>query len=377
MDFTLSERDRMLQKSIREFAEKELPPRMDRMEETGEFPLDLLDGLAKMGILGVVTPREYGGSGLGHLARVLVLEQLGRICPAIPMSLEVHHMCIYGINTWGTEEQKKKYLPALADGKTLGVFAVTEPGGGSDVGGTQTTARLDGNDYVLNGRKCFITNAHVSDIWVVAAMTGEGRKGMSAFIVEKDFPGAGTGHVEDKLGLRGANTGELVLQDCRVPKENLLGGEGNGMSVALETIVKCGRTGMASVGLGILNAVLEEAVKFANERVLYGKPISRLQAIQFYLADIYSDLEIARLLAYRAGWLLDNELPADAEATLAKQWICEAAARSARKAVEIHGSYGILKEYPVQRLLRDALVTVPAGGTAEIAKVVLSRQAMS
>lgn len=377
MDFTLSERDRMLQKSIREFAEKELPPRMDRMEETGEFPLDLLDGLAKMGILGVITPREYGGSGLGHLARVLVLEQLGRICPAIPMSLEVHHMCIYGINTWGTEEQKKKYLPALADGKTLGVFAVTEPGGGSDVGGMQTTARLDGNDYVLNGRKCFITNAHVSDIWVVAAMTGEGRKGMSAFIVEKDFPGAGTGHVEDKLGLRGANTGELVLQDCRVPKENLLGGEGNGMSVALETIVKCGRTGMASVGLGILNAVLEEAVKFANERVLYGKPISRLQAIQFYLADIYSDLEIARLLAYRAGWLLDNELPADAEATLAKQWICEAAARSARKAVEIHGSYGILKEYPVQRLLRDALVTVPAGGTAEIAKIVLSRQAMS
>ncbi len=377
MDFTLSERDRMLQKSIREFAEKELPPRMDRMEETGEFPLDLLDGLAKMGILGVITPREYGGSGLGHLARVLVLEQLGRICPAIPMSLEVHHMCIYGINTWGTEEQKKKYLPALADGKTLGVFAVTEPGGGSDVGGTQTTARLDGNDYVLNGRKCFITNAHVSDIWVVAAMTGEGRKGMSAFIVEKDFPGAGTGHVEDKLGLRGANTGELVLQDCRVPKENLLGGEGNGMSVALETIVKCGRTGMASVGLGILNAVLEEAVKFANERVLYGKPISRLQAIQFYLSDIYSDLEIARLLAYRAGWLLDSELPADAEATLAKQWICEAAARSARKAVEIHGSYGILKEYPVQRLLRDALVTVPAGGTAEIAKVVLSRQAMS
>ena len=162
-----------------------------------------------------------------------------------------------------------------------------------------------------------------------------------------------------------------------VAEENLLGGEGNGMSVALETIVKCGRTGMASVGLGILNAVLEEAVKFANERVLYGKPISRLQAIQFYLADIYSDLEIARLLAYRAGWLLDNELPADAEATLAKQWICEAAARSARKAVEIHGSYGILKEYPVQRLLRDALVTVPAGGTAEIAKIVLSRQAMS
>ncbi|MDO9515923.1 MAG: acyl-CoA dehydrogenase family protein [Syntrophales bacterium] len=376
MDFKLTERDEMLQKTIREFAEKEIPPRMDTMEETGEFPMDLLKGLADMGILGVITPREYGGAGLGHLARILVLEQLGRVCPAMPMALQVHHMCTYALNTFGSEEQKKKYLPPLAQGEALGVVAVTEPSGGSDVAATKSTGRLEGDKYILNGRKCFITNAHVSNTWIVPVMTGEGRKGMSAFIVEKDFPGAKTGHIEDKVGLRGANTGELVFQDCEVPKENLIGGEGNGMAVALGTIGSCGRPGMASVGLGILNAVIEEAVKFATERELYGKPISNLQAIQWYITEIYSDLEIARLLAYRAGWMLDNNIPADAAATLAKQWICEAAARSARKAIEIHGSYGILKEYPIQRLMRDALVAVPAGGTAEIAKLVLSRIAI-
>jgi alkylation response protein AidB-like acyl-CoA dehydrogenase len=376
MDFKLTERDEMLQRTIREFAEKEIPPRMDKMEESGEFPMDLLKGLAGMGILGVITPREYGGAGLGHLARILVLEQLGRVCPAIPMALQVHHMCTYALNTFGSEEQKKKYLPPLAHGEALGVVAVTEPSGGSDVAATKSTGRLEGDKYILNGRKCFITNSHVSNTWIVPVMTGEGRKGMSAFIVEKGFPGAKAGHIENKVGLRGANTGELVFQDCEVPKENLIGGEGNGMAVALGTIGSCGRPGMASVGLGILNAVIEEAVKFASERELYGKPISNLQAIQWYIAEIYADLEIARLLAYRAGWMLDNNIPADAAATLAKQWICEAAARSARKAAEIHGSYGILKEYPIQRLMRDALVAVPAGGTAEIAKLVLSRIAI-
>jgi alkylation response protein AidB-like acyl-CoA dehydrogenase len=377
MDFQFSEREELLKKSIREWAEKEIPPHMEAMEETGEFPMELLKGMGDMGILGVITPKEYGGTGMGHLARIIVLEELGRVCPAIPMAIQVHHMATYAFDTWGNEEQKKKYLPPLAKGETLGVVAVTEPSGGSDVAGMQSTAKLEGDTYILNGRKCFITNSHFSDYWVVPAKTGEGRTGFSSFIVEKDFPGAKVGRKEDKVGLRGANTGELIFQDCEVPKENLLGHEGDGITIAIRDIVECGRPGMASVGLGILNALLEEAVKFANERVLYGKPISKLQAIQWYIADIYSDLEIARLLAYRLGWMLDHKMPVDGAAPLAKQWICEAAARSARKAIEIHGSYGIMREYAVQRLLRDALVAIPAGGTAEIGKLVIARAALS
>ena len=376
MDFKMTEREELLRKTIREYAEKEITPHMDAMEETGEFPVELLKGMGAMGILGVITPTKYGGTGMGHLARIIVLEELGRVCPAIPMSLQVHHMCTYALSMWGNEDQKKKYLPPLAKGETLGVVAVTEPSGGSDVLGMQSTAKLEGDKYILNGRKCFITNSHVSDTWVIIARTGEGGKGLSAFIVEKDFPGAKLGRKENKVGLRGANTGELAFQDCEVPKENLLGNEGEGMTIAIRDIVECGRPGMASVALGILNAVLVEAVKFANDRVLFGKPITKLQAVQWYIAEIYSDLEIARLLAYRVGWMRDQDMRVDTAAVLAKQWICEAAARSARKAIEIHGSYGIMKEYPVQRLLRDALVAIPAGGTAEIGKLVLAREGM-
>jgi alkylation response protein AidB-like acyl-CoA dehydrogenase len=377
MDFKFSDREELLKKTVGDYADKEIPPHMEAMEETGEFPVELLKGMGQMGILGVITPKEYGGTGMGALARIIVLEQLGRVCPAIPMAIQVHHMCTYVFSTWGNEEQKKKYLPRLCKGDTMGVVAVTEPSGGSDVAGIQTTAKLEGDKYILNGRKCFITNAHHSDIWVVIARTGEGGKGLSAFVVEKDFPGAKAGRKENKVGLRGANTGELAFTNCEVPKENLIGNEGDGMTVAIQDIVQCGRPGMASVGLGILNGVLEQAVKFANERNLYGKSITKLQAIQWYIADIYSDLEVSRLLTYRVGWMIDQRISCATEAALAKQFTCEAAARSARKAVEIHGSYGIMKEYAVQRLLRDAVVTIPAGGTAEIAKLVMFRQALS
>jgi len=377
MDFKFSDREELLRKTVREYAEKEIPPYMETMEETGEFPTELLKSMGQMGILGVITSPEYGGTGMGHLARIIVLEELGRVCPAIPMALQVHHMCTYALGTWGNEDQKKKYLPPLAKGETMGAVAVTEPSGGSDVAGMQSAATLDGDKYILNGRKCFITNAHTADTWVVIARTSEGGKGLSAFIVEKGFPGAKVGRKENKVGLRGANTGELAFNNCEVPKKNLLGNEGDGMTIAIRDIVECGRPGMASVALGILCAVMEQAVKFANERTLYGKSITKLQAIQWYLAEILSDLEISRLLTYRVGWMLDQKMSPHAESALSKQFACEAAARSARKAIEIHGSYGIMKEYPVQRLLRDALVTIPAGGTAEIAKLVLARQAMT
>jgi alkylation response protein AidB-like acyl-CoA dehydrogenase len=377
MDFKFSEREDMLRKAVREFAENEVPPKMEAMEETGDFPTDLLKPMAQLGITGVITPTEYGGVGLGYVARTIVLEELGRVCGAMPMALQVHHMACANLNDFATEAQKKKYLPPLAKGETMGCVAVTDPSGGSDLVGLKTSAERKGDKYILNGRKCFITNSHTSDFWIIIARTAEGAKGLSAFLVDKDTPGAKAGRIEHKFGLRGANTGELVFDNCEVPKENLLGQEGGGLAVAIKTISETGRTGMASAALGILTAAYEEAGKFASERMLYGKPISALQAIQFYMAEIYTQLEICRLLCYRASWLKDQNMRCDNEAALAKYYTCEAAANAAKKAIEIHGSYGIMKEYAVQRLLRDAMVTIPAGGTAEIAKVVLARAALA
>ncbi|MBI4796819.1 MAG: acyl-CoA dehydrogenase family protein [Deltaproteobacteria bacterium] len=377
MDFKLSEREELLRKSTREFAESEITPKIEAMEETGEFPVDLLKPMAKLGITGIIAPPEYGGVGLGYLARTIVLEELGRVCAAIPMSMQVHHMAIAALKDFGTEEQKKKYIPPLAHGETMGCVAVTEPSGGSDVLGMQATAALKGDKWILNGRKCFITNSHTSAYWLVIVRTGEGPKGLSAFIVEKDAPGAKTGRVEHKFGLRGSNTGELVFDNCEIPKENILGQEGGGLGVALKTVSESGRTGMAATALGILQACYEEAGKFASERVLYGKPIAALQAISFYMAEIYTELDICRLLCYRASWMKDQNMRFDTESAMAKSYTCDAAARCAKKAVEIHGAYGIMKEYKVQRLLRDAMVTISAGGTGEIGKVVLGRAALA
>lgn len=377
MDFAFTEREDMLRKAVREFAENEIPQKMHDMEETGDFPIELLKPMAEVGITGIITPTQYGGVGLNYVARSIVLEELGRVCGAMPMAMEVHHMACAAIYDFGSEDQKRQYLPLLAAGETMGCFAVTEPTGGSDLVGTRTAAQEKADKYILNGRKCFITNSHTSDFWVVIARTGEGPKGLSAFIVDKDTPGAKEGRKENKFGLRGANTGELVFDNCEVPKANLLGKEGGGLTVALKTISETGRTGMAATALGILTAVYEEAGKFANERELYGKPISALQAIQFYMAEIYTQLEICRLLCYKANWLKDQNMRCDNETAMAKYYTCEAATNAAKKAIEIHGSYGIMKEYTVQRLFRDAMVTIPAGGTAEVAKVVLSRAALA
>lgn len=378
MDFGFSEREELLRKSVRDFAEGEITAAMiEAMEETGDYPLDLLPSMAKMGITGIITPPEYKGVGLGYMARMITLEELSRVSPPVAMGMQVHHMACAAIDDFGTEEQKKKYIPQMAQGETMGVVAVTDPGGGSDVIGMQTTAELKGDKWIMNGRKCFITNSHNSDFWVVIAKTAEGAKGLSAFIVDTDMPGAKVGRKEDKMGLRGSNTGELVFDNCEIPKENILGQEGGGLAVAMKTVSETGRTGMAAVALGILGACLEEAGKFATERVLYGKPISSLQAIQFYMAEIYTDLDICKLLCYRAAWMKDEGMRCDTENAMAKYYTCESAARCAKKAVEIHGSYGIMREYRVQRLLRDALVTIPAGGTGEIGKIVISRAALA
>ncbi len=377
MDFKLAEREELLRKTVRDFAEKEITPKIEAMEETGEFPLDLLKPMAKLGITGIIAPREYGGIGLGYLARTIVLEEVARVSAAVAMGMQVHHMAIAALSDFGTEAQKIKYLPPLAKGETMGCVAITEPSGGSDVLGMQSKAELKGDTWILNGRKCFITNSHTSAYWVVAVRTAEGPKGLTTFIVPKDAPGAKAGRVEHKFGLRGSNTGELVLDNCEIPKGNILGQEGGGLAVALKTVSESGRTGMAATALGTLQACYEEAAKFANERVLYGKPIGTLQAISFYMAEIYTELDICRLLCYRASWMKDQNLRFDTESAMAKYYTCDAAARCAKQAVEIHGAYGILQEYKVQRLLRDAMVTISAGGTGEIGKVVVGRAALA
>jgi len=347
------------------------------MEETEEFPKSLLKEMADLGLLGLITPAEFGGSDLGFLARMVAVEEMSRVSAAVGICLQVHHMQIAALNDFATREQKARYLTALTRGEYFGTVAVTEPTGGSDLLGMASTARPVSDGYVLTGRKCFITNAHMSGAVLVVAKTGEGPKGISAFIVEKGTQGFHPGRHEHKMGLRGSDTGELVFQDCHIPRENLVGSEGDGMTIALKTISEVGRAGMSAVGLGILQACHDEAVRFAKERTLYGRAISQLQAIQWAVAEISMQLEASRLLCYRAAALKDAGKESALETTMAKTYATEAAVQAAKKAIEIHGGCGTMMEYPVQRLFRDAMVCISAGGTTEIGKLVVARAALS
>ncbi|MBN2381883.1 acyl-CoA dehydrogenase family protein [bacterium] len=373
MNFDIPSELKIVQRSAREFAEQVVAKYVTGMEETGEYPKALIPALAEAGILGLIAPLEYGGSDLGYLARTLALEEISRVSAAIGLSMQCHHMQIAALVDWGTAKQKKKYIPALCRGDYLGVVAVTEPTGGSDLMGMTSVATPTSTGYVLNGRKCFITNSHLAGAPLVVAKTGEGPRGLSAFVIERELKGYSTGRQEHKMGLRGANTGELIFKDCKVPRSNMIGDEGAGLKVGLKAISETGRPGMAAIALGILDASLDEAVKFARERVLYKKPISNLQAIQWGLAEIYADREACKLLCYRASWLKDQGRECATEMTLAKVVTTEAAVRASRKALEIHGGCGTMLEYPVQRLYRDAMVCVSAGGTTEIGKIVMSR----
>lgn len=377
MDFDLPREARLVQRTVREFAEETIAPLVEPMEQRDEFPAALLPRLGELGVLGLVTPAEYGGSNLGHLARAVAVEEVSRVSAAVGIGLQVHHMGAAAIGDFGSPAQKEKYLPALCRGDYLGTCAITEPTGGSDLLGMVSTARPVPDGYVLNGRKCFITNCHLSDAVVMVAKTGEGPKGLSAFVVEKNTPGFCAGRHEHKMGLRGSDTGELVFRDCHVARESLLGNEGEGMTVALKTISEVGRAGMAATALGILQACYDEAIAFAKERTLYGRPIAQLQAIQWSVADIFAELQASRWLCYHAAWLKDQGRDCGVETTLAKTYVSEAAVQAAKKALEIHGACGTMMEYKVQRLFRDAMVCVSAGGTSEIGKLVVSRAALA
>lgn len=374
VNFAHTSEQELLRRAVRDFAEREIAPRVEEMERTDEVPLDLIKKMGSQGYLGVAVPAAEGGTGLGHLARLILLEEVGRVSAALAMSLQCLQFGAGCIFEFGSGEQKKKYGRDLAQGRILAAAAITEAGGGSDPGGIATEARAEGDGYLLNGRKVFITNSHIADLAVVVAKTkDEPKKEFSAFIVEKGTPGFRPGRAEEKIGFRGCVTGELVMENCRVPKENLLGEEGRGLTIALKGVSEYGRTGITGVALGLMQASLEAALRFAGERVLYGKPIAFLPAIQFKIAEIYADLEASRLLAYRAAWLLDQKMRADTEIAAAKFFAAEAALRCTRKAMDIHGAYGCMKGFPVERYCRDAQLLVPADGTNDIQRLVVGR----
>ncbi|MEA2110404.1 MAG: acyl-CoA dehydrogenase family protein [Pseudomonadota bacterium] len=376
IDFTFTEEQELFRKAAREFAETKVAPKIPEMEETGKVNDEVVKALGEAEMMALTIPEEYGGLGLGYTARLIALEEVGRVSCAVAMMLQVLALGIEPIIKFGNDEQKKKYLPGLATGERLATVGVTEPTGGSDPTGGRTVYKKDGDDYIINGRKCFITNSHIADTITVLAKDDENPKAFSTFIVENDTPGFKPAHEEHKVGMRGCNTGWLIFEDCRVPKENLLGVEGKGLKVAMSAIGDVGRGGMVGCSLGVLTACLEEAIKFANERILYGKPIIKLPAIQNKIAEMKLDLEAGRLLGYRAAALQDKGIRCDTEFAMAKYYTAETAQKAAKMSADIHGGYGCMNEYAITRYLRDSFVLGPSAGTSDIMKVIIARSAL-
>ena len=377
IDFTFSEEQEFFRKAAREFAETQIAPLVPEMEGNSEIWDPAIKALCDAEMMAITIPEEYGGLGLGYVERLIALEEIGRVSVATAMMMQVGGLGISPIIVFGSEEQKQKYLPGLASGEHFATVAVTEPTGGSDPRGSRTTYKVVEGAYILNGRKCFITNSHIADVQVVMAVDEDNPDAFSTFIIEQEMKGFRPTHVEHKVGMRGCNTGEIELKNCKVPAENLLGPEGKGMRVAMTVISDVGRGGMVGCALGLQQACLDAAVKFANERILYGKPISRLQAIQFKLADIKIDLEAGRLLGYRAAAIQDAGGRSGNEFAVAKYHTTEAAQRAAKMAADIHGGYGSMEEYAVTRYLRDSFVLGPSAGTSDIMKVIISRWVLS
>ncbi|MDR2522311.1 MAG: acyl-CoA dehydrogenase family protein [Synergistaceae bacterium] len=378
--FEFTEEQKMLRKAIREFAEAEIAPKAAEWDEQDVCPAELFKKMGEIGINGIFTPEQYGGAGIGFVGRTICLEEISRYSAGLGIAVMTHHLGIYPILQFGTEEQKKKYIPDLCSGAKIGGLGVTEPGGGSDFIGQKTAAEKKDDGWVLNGRKCFITNSHIADTTVLTAKTGQDEKGrtkLSAFIIEKGTKGFEAGRKEHKLGLRGSVTGDLVLTDVKISEDALLGKEGGGAKIGMEGIGEVGRAGMSAICVGILRGCVEEAVKFANERVVGGKAISKLQSIQFEVAKIRTAYEAARLLTYYAASLKDAGLPCANEVTTAKYYSTEAAVEASKRTMDLMGGYGIINEYPVGRFLRDALASIPSGGTSHIMQVIMAANTLS
>ncbi|MBM7601191.1 acyl-CoA dehydrogenase [Virgibacillus halotolerans] len=372
MDIQFSEEQEMLRKMVREFAQKEIVKDIDRMEQEDRFPKEIIRKMGELGLMGIPIPEVYGGSGMDFTSYISTIHELSKVSATIGVILSVHTSV--GTNPilyFGNEAQKKHYLPKLAGGEYLGAFAVTEPGAGSDVGSMKTTAKRDGDHYVLNGSKVFITNGGEADTYVTFARTGEGKRAISAFIVEKDSPGLIIGKREKKMGLHGSSTVQLTFDQCKIPKEQLLGEEGNGFKTAMANL-NVGRIGIAAQALGIAEAALEYATFYAKEREQFGKSIAHNQGIAFKLADMATAVESAKLLTYHAASLVQRNVPCGKEASMAKMFASKTAVNAAIEAVQIYGGYGYTEDYPVERLFRDAKVTEIYEGTNEIQHIVIA-----
>jgi butyryl-CoA dehydrogenase len=374
MDFTLSKEHEMARNLYREFAQKEVKHLAQEVDETEEFPAETVAKMQKLGFLGIPMPKEYGGQGCDTLCYAMCVEELSKVCGTTGVIVSAHtSLCAEPIRKWGTEEQKQKFLVPLSNGSKLGAFGLTEPGAGTDASGQQTKAILDGDEYVINGSKIFITNGKVADTYVIFAMTdkSKGTRGISAFILEKGTPGFTFGTKEKKMGIRGSATYELIFTDCRIPKENLLGQEGKGFGIAMTTL-DGGRIGIASQALGIAAGALEVTVAYVKERKQFGKSLAQFQNTQFQLADMATKVEAARMLVYKAAIAKDTQKKYSLEAAMAKLYAAEVAMEVTTKAVQLHGGYGYTREYDVERMMRDAKITEIYEGTSEVQRMVIS-----
>jgi alkylation response protein AidB-like acyl-CoA dehydrogenase len=382
VEFSFTDEQQHLRKTVREFAEGEVAPHVMEWDEASHFPSEIIPKLAEMGFLGVIFPEKYGGAGMGYVEYTIIIEELSRVDGSVGIIVAAHNsLCTNHIYKFGSEAQRQKYVVPLAQGEKLGCWSLTEPEAGSDAGGTRTRATRKDDGWVINGSKTFTTNGHYADVCVAMAVTDHSKRshGISAFVIEKGTPGFRAGKKENKLGLRASDTSEVVFTDCRVDGENLLGGEGEGFVNSLQ-ILDGGRVSIAALGLGMAQGAYECAVRYAKQRKQFGKPIADFQAIQFKLADMATQIEAARLLTYQAAWLADRAIASGGaprftrESSMAKLYAGEVAVRVANEAVQIHGGYGFIKDYPAEKYYRDVKLCTIGEGTSEIQRLVIARQ---
>jgi hypothetical protein len=376
MDFYLTETQKQVKQLARDFAENEIAPNVKKFDQSGEFPIELMKKLGEIGFLGITFPEKYGGAGLSYLDYVVIIEEISRVDPSIGLSVSAHNgLCTNHIFMFGNETQKEKYLPELCTGRKIGAWALTEPQAGSDAANLLTTAVKENNFYVINGNKIFTTHGGSAEIIVVMAVTdkSKGKNGISAFILEKGYEGLIVGKKEDKLGMRASETCSLAFDNCKVPAENLIGEEGQGYRQAME-ILAGGRIGIAALSVGLAQGALELSLKYAKERKAFGRYIAEFQAIQWKLADMATQIEAARLLTYKAAYLKDQGKDYSLYASMAKYYASEVAVKCANEAVQIYGGYGYVKEYPVEKLYRDAKLLTIGEGTSEIQKIIIANK---
>ncbi|MBQ7245918.1 MAG: acyl-CoA dehydrogenase [Firmicutes bacterium] len=374
MNFQLTKEQEFVRKMVREFAVAEVEPLAAEIDKEHRFPVETVEKMAKYGLMGIPFPTEYGGAGGDNISYAITVEELARVCASTAVIVSAHtSLCCWPIYAYGNDEQKKKYLPDLCTGKKLGAFGLTEPNAGTDASGQQTRAELDGDEWVLNGAKCFITNGGYADVFIIMAMTdkSQGTRGISAFIVEKGDPGFSIGKTEDKMGICASSTTELIFQNCRIPKDRLLGGLGKGFKIAMSTL-DGGRIGIASQALGIAQGALDVTIEYMKQRKQFGKKLSQFQALTFVVAELATKIEAARLLIYKAAYNETAGLPYGVNAAMAKLFAAETAMEVTTKCVQLHGGYGYTKDYPVERMMRDAKITEIYEGTSEVQKMVIS-----